>query len=62
MICYQLDTALAACEEISYNALDKLGDGQGMIARKMIQKVFMDRPKAAFNVGRLTVIGRKPKI
>ena len=62
MICYQLDTALAACEEISINALDPLGGGQGDIARGMIQKSFKDRQKTAFNVGRLTVVGRKPQV
>ena len=59
-MCYQLDTALAACEEISYNALDPLGDGKGSLAREMIQKVFRERQKTAFNVGRLTAVGRKP--
>lgn len=55
---YQLDIALAACEEISYNALDSL-EGQGVKARGLIQSVFNDRQNTAFNVARLTIVGRK---
>ncbi len=58
----QLDTALVACEEISYNAMDPLGGGRGDRTRDLVGRCFRDRQNAAFNVHRLTVIGRKPLI
>jgi len=56
---YYLDTALMACEEISYNALDPLGGGQGEVARDLIKRVSKDRQNTAFNLDRLTVVGQK---
>lgn len=56
----QLDTALMACEEVSYGAMDSLGDGRGDKARQLIAKCFRNRSNTAYNVDRLTVLGRKP--
>lgn len=57
---YQLDTALMASEEISVKALDPLCNGSGERCRALISKVFRDRQKLAYTVGRLTVIGQRP--
>ncbi|KAI4195383.1 MAG: hypothetical protein LQ346_003459 [Caloplaca aetnensis] len=56
----QLDAALMACEEVSYGAMDHLGGGRGEKARELIAKCFRNRSHTAYNVDRLTVIGRKP--
>ena len=55
----QLDTALMACEEVSYQAMDPLGGGRGDRTRELVAKCFGNRSTTAFNVDRLTVIGRK---
>jgi hypothetical protein len=57
---YQLDTALMACEEISFKALDPINNQLGDQCRDLISKVFRNRQKLAYNVGRLTVIGQRP--
>lgn len=61
LVSYQLDTALAACEEMSVNVLDALGGGEGDEMRRMIEHVQQNRKSIGYNVGRLTVIGQKPK-
>ncbi|KAI1475583.1 S-adenosyl-L-methionine-dependent methyltransferase [Daldinia eschscholtzii] len=57
---FQLDTALMASEEISYKALDRLRNGSGDRCRELIFKVFQNRQKLAYNIGRLTVVGQRP--
>ncbi|KAF2681997.1 S-adenosyl-L-methionine-dependent methyltransferase [Lentithecium fluviatile CBS 122367] len=57
---FQLDTALMASEEVSYKALDTLGNGLGDKCRALISRVFEERQKVAYNVGRLTVIAQRP--
>lgn len=59
MMLFQMDTALLASEEVSYNAMEA---GSARKIREMIQKCFDMRNERAFNVGRLTVIGRKPSV
>lgn len=58
---YLLDTVLVACEEMCYSTLDRIGGGRGDHCRDLIQKVFHARSNTAFNLDRLTVIGRKPE-
>ncbi|KAI1386117.1 S-adenosyl-L-methionine-dependent methyltransferase [Hypoxylon trugodes] len=60
LLVFQLDTALMASEEVSYKALDPMRNGSGDTCRGVISKVFRDRQKLAYNVGRLTVIGQRP--
>ena len=60
LLLHQLDTALVACEEASFKVMDSLGGGQGQKARDLIQKCFRDRHNTAYNVNRLTAVGRKP--
>jgi hypothetical protein len=55
-----MDTALMASEEVSYKALDGLGNGSGDKCRMLISQAFRDRQKLAYNVGRLTVIAQRP--
>lgn len=57
---FQLDTALMASEEVSYKALDPMGNGLGERCRDLISKVFEHRQQLAYNVGRLTVVGQRP--
>lgn len=57
MMLFQLDTALMASEEVSYNAMDAIS---GEKTRDLIRKCFASRDEKAFNVGRLTAIGRRP--
>ncbi|KAI1377900.1 S-adenosyl-L-methionine-dependent methyltransferase [Hypoxylon crocopeplum] len=57
---FQLDTALMASEEVSHKALDPIRNGSGDHCRALISKVFRDRQKLAYNVGRLTVVGQRP--
>lgn len=57
----QLDTALMACEEVSYEAMDPLGGGRGDRTRELIAKCFRNRSTTAYNVDRLTIVGRKTK-
>ncbi|KAK4651758.1 hypothetical protein QC762_0095990 [Podospora pseudocomata] len=57
---FQLDTALMASEEVSYKALDHIAGDLGSCCRELITRVFRDRQKLAYNVGRLTVIGQRP--
>ncbi|KAF4629300.1 hypothetical protein G7Y89_g8850 [Cudoniella acicularis] len=57
---FQLDTALMASDEIARTAIDPLGNGKGDRTRELIQKAFADRGNKAFNVSRLTVVGRRP--
>ena len=40
LLLYQLDTALMACEEVSYNAIDPLGEGKGEMTRDLIGQCF----------------------
>ncbi len=56
----QLDASMVATTEFTYNVLDKLGGGQGDVARDMIQKISLDRQNTGVNHDRLTVVGRKP--
>ncbi|KAI0014478.1 S-adenosyl-L-methionine-dependent methyltransferase [Xylariaceae sp. FL0662B] len=60
LLAFQLDTALMASEEVSYKALDPMGNGLGDRCRTLISRVFRDRQKLAYSVGRLTVIGQRP--
>ncbi|KAK3374773.1 S-adenosyl-L-methionine-dependent methyltransferase [Podospora didyma] len=57
---FQLDTALMASEEVSYKALDPMGNGAGDRCRGLIAAAFRDRQKLAYNVGRLTVVAQRP--
>ncbi|KAI2615889.1 S-adenosyl-L-methionine-dependent methyltransferase [Hypoxylon sp. NC1633] len=57
---FQLDTALMASEEISYKALDRVRKSLGDECRALILKVFQNRQKLAYTVGRRTVIGQRP--
>ncbi|KAL8950534.1 MAG: hypothetical protein Q9222_003444, partial [Ikaeria aurantiellina] len=57
----QLDTALMASEEVSFGAIDPLGDGRGAKARELTANCFHHRSNTAYNIDRLTVIGRKPE-
>lgn len=57
MMLFQMDTALLASEEVSYNAMEADSADK---TRDMIHKCFAVRNERAFNVGRLTVVGRKP--
>ncbi|OTA58319.1 hypothetical protein K449DRAFT_436681 [Hypoxylon sp. EC38] len=60
LLLFQLDTALMACEEVSYKALDRMGNGSGSRCRELISKVHQNRQKLAYNIGRLTVVGQRP--
>ncbi|KAI1076814.1 S-adenosyl-L-methionine-dependent methyltransferase [Whalleya microplaca] len=60
LLAFQLDTALMASEEVSYKALDPMRNGSGDHCRALISRVFRDRQKLAYSVGRLTVIGQRP--
>lgn len=60
LLTFQLDTALMASEEVSYKALDPMGNGSGDQCRALISAVFQNRQNLAYNVGRLTVVGQKP--
>lgn len=62
LLSFQLDTALIASEEVSYKALDTLDNGSGEKCRSLISNVFRDKQKLAYNVGRMTVVGRRPSI
>lgn len=57
---FQLDTALMASEEVSYKAMDPMGNGTGHRCRELISKCFRDRQKLAYNINRLTVIAQRP--
>lgn len=57
---FQLDTALMASEEVSYQALDPIDNGSGERCRNLISDVFQHRQQLAYNVGRLTVVGQRP--
>ncbi|CAF9936828.1 hypothetical protein IMSHALPRED_010916 [Imshaugia aleurites] len=58
---FYLDACLAACEEISYKALDPLGGGKGERARSLVKKCLENRQKSHLQLNRLTVLGRKPE-
>ncbi|KAI0892638.1 S-adenosyl-L-methionine-dependent methyltransferase [Annulohypoxylon nitens] len=60
LLLFQLDTALMACEEVSYKALDPMRNGSGDRCRALISGVHQNRQKLAYNVGRLTVVGQRP--
>ena len=60
LLTFQLDTALMASEEVSYSVMDPMGGREGERARDLIAKCFRNRSNTAFNIDRLTVIGRKP--
>ena len=57
----QLDTAMVATTEFTYNVLDKLGGGRGDVARDMIEKISKNRSNTGVQYDRLTVVGRKPR-
>lgn len=55
------DVVLMALEEMSYGALDPLGDGKGQALRESLVKADLEcRKGVAINQDRVTVIGRKP--
>ncbi|OTA99274.1 hypothetical protein M426DRAFT_16569 [Hypoxylon sp. CI-4A] len=60
LLLFQLDTALMASEEVSYKALDPMRNGSGDQCRALISKVFRERQKLAYNIGRLTVVAQRP--
>ncbi|KAI8633184.1 S-adenosyl-L-methionine-dependent methyltransferase [Xylariaceae sp. FL1651] len=55
-----LDVTLMSAEEISYKVLDRMQNGSGDHCRALIARVHGDRQKAAYNAGRLTVVGQRP--
>ncbi|KAL9122401.1 MAG: hypothetical protein Q9187_001038 [Circinaria calcarea] len=55
-----LDTWMMASQEISVNVLDRLGGGQGDVARGLIEEVGKNRQNTAFNLQRVITIGQKP--
>ena len=57
----QLDASMIATTEFTYNVLDKLGGGQGEVARDMIEKISQNRSNTGGQYDRLTVVGRKPR-
>ena len=55
------DIILLALEEMSYRALDRLGDGRGQALRESLIKADVEcRKGVAINQDRQTVIGRRP--
>ncbi|RDL41295.1 S-adenosyl-L-methionine-dependent methyltransferase [Venustampulla echinocandica] len=56
---YMLDTFMVAAEEISYNVLDRIGGGQGDVARGLIEKVTQNRRNMSIQLDRLVTVGRK---
>lgn len=55
------DVILLALEEMSYRALDRLGDGKGQALRESLIKADLEcRKGVAINQDRVTVIGRRP--
>ena len=58
---FYLDACVAACEDISYKALDPLGGGKGEYARSLVKKCLTNRQKSLLQLNRLTVLGRKPE-
>ena len=55
------DVILLALEEMSYRALDPLGDGKGQALRESLIRADSEcRKGVAINQDRVTVIGRKP--
>ena len=59
---FLLDAFMVASEEISHNLLDKIGGGQGDVARGLIAEVAENRETTAFHLDRVTTIAQKPLI
>ena len=51
---------MVATTEFTYNVLDKLGGGQGDVARDMTEKISRNRSNTGVKYDRLTVVERKP--